>query len=272
MSTARALAPKQPWNLVLTGASCLALVAAWAVAVWLAPFSPKRGVGLVLGMLAALLFVFEMLYPARRPRARPLGTARRWLQAHVYLGAVAFVAVWAHAGFGLPHGGIGWWLFLLALWTTLTGLLGVWLQKAVPATLAQGLRVEALYERIPELVNALVVEADTLVAERGEALEGFYRREVRPELARLKPSWSYLSDVRAGRERALEPFRRMRGFVSEEEQAAVADLEAIYTDKLELDAQYSLQGLLRGWLALHAPPAGLLMGLVVVHVFTWLWY
>src|SRR6185295_1921212 len=130
------------------------LVGAYVVASRLAPWSPKRGAGLAFGILAALVFVFEMLYPARRPRARPLGTARAWIQAHVYVGALAMLAVLIHAD-GLPHGGIGWWLFLLSLWVTLSGLVGVWAQKTLPLALAEGLRVEALFERIPDLVEQL---------------------------------------------------------------------------------------------------------------------
>ena len=50
------------------------------------------------------------------------------------------------------------------------------------------------------------------------------------------------------------------------------DLVSIVIEKMELDAQYRLQRVLRGWLVLHVPPAGLLMGLLVVHVYTWLRY
>ena len=62
------------------------MIVAYAIAAWMGPFSPKRGLGLVFGIVAALVFVFEMAYPYRRSRAKPLGTARRWLQAHIYLG------------------------------------------------------------------------------------------------------------------------------------------------------------------------------------------
>jgi hypothetical protein len=106
----------------------------------------------------------------------------------------------------------------------------------------------------------------------GEALEGFYDREVRPSLGRLEPSWAFVLDVRAGQERALEPFRRISPFVEPDEKPKVDDLMTIVTEKRELDAQYSLQRLLRGWLVLHVPTAGLLMGLLIVHVATWLWY
>jgi hypothetical protein len=265
------LRPKVPANLYLTLAVSVLLVGAYVVASRLAPWSPKRGAGLAFGILAALVFVFEMLYPARRPRARPLGSAGAWIQAHVYLGLLAFLAVVIHAG-SWPRGGMGWWLLGLSAWTTLTGLLGVWLQKWIPAALAEGLQVEALYERIPGLVDDLVMEADALVTDASDALQRFYEQEVRERLGRPTPSLSYLFDVRSGRERALDPFRRMSSWVPAEDKPKVEDLTSLYTEKLELDAQLSLQWILRRWLVLHVPTSGLLMALLLVHVLTWWLY
>ena len=50
--------------------------------------------------------------------------------------------------------------------------------------MAEGLRVEALYERIPALVEHLVKEADALVANASEVLERFYLAEVRDAAGR----------------------------------------------------------------------------------------
>jgi hypothetical protein len=248
------------------------MVLVYAVGVLLHPWSPKRGLGLVFGIVAALIFVFEMAYPYRRSRARPLGTARRWLQAHIYLGLLALLAVIMHAGFHLPRGAMGWALFLLSLWTVLSGLVGVWLQKWLPSVMSESLRVEALYERIPALVAHLLKEADELVANGSEMLERFYQTEVRSRLATVEPSWSYLLDVRAGRERALEPFRRMSSFVEPAEKEIVNDLMTIRMEKMDLDVHYSLQGILRRWLILHAPPAAVLMALLVIHILSWILY
>lgn len=271
MRTTAALRPKEPRNLSLTLGLSALFLALWAGGSFFWPLSPKRGLGLAFGIFAALAYVLEMLYPARRPRARPFGTAKGWLQVHVYLGALALLAVVIHAG-GLPTGRFGWWLFVLSLWTTLSGLLGVWLQKTLPVALAEGLRVEALFERIPDLVEQLVAEADALVAEASDVLDRFYQQDLRPNLAALRPSWSYVFDVRAGRERALDSFRQIGAYVGPEEKGKVEDLMSLYTEKIELDAQWSVQRVLRLWLWLHVPPAALLMGLLVVHVFTWLWY
>jgi hypothetical protein len=266
------LKPKQPRLLQLTLALSALLVLAFLVERSRHPWSPKRGLGLAFGVLAALLFVVEMLYAGRRPRASPFGSAMAWLQLHVYAGAFALLAALAHAGFRQPAGRLGLWLLVLAGWTVATGLLGVWLQKWIPASLAEGLRVEAIYERIPALVLSLRDEADRLVQGASDVLERFYKSEVRPPLGTLQHSWAFLLDVRGGRERALEPFRRVAQFVEEGEKQRVTELMNIYTEKMELDAQHSLQGLLRGWLVLHVPAAGLLMGLLAVHVFGWFWY
>jgi len=266
------LTPKEPKNLRLTLIATFVFVVLFFVGSWLGPWSPKRGFGLGFGIFAALAFLFEMVYPSRRPKAWPLGTARNWIQAHVYVGILAMVAVIVHAGFAWPKGAMGWWLLFLSVWVTLTGLLGVWLQKWIPAALAEGLRVEALYERIPSLVERLLEEADALMADASDVLERFYQKDVRVSMSRLAPSWVFVLDVRGGQERALEPFRRMTGFVDAAEKSKVEDLMSIYTEKMELDAQYSLQGILRRWLWLHVPAAGLLMGLLVIHIFSWAWY
>ena len=264
--------PKQPLNLLIAAAAGLLMVLVYATSAWLAPWSPKRGLGLLFGIVASLAFVFEMAYPYRRSRARPLGTARRWLQAHVYLGALAFLAVLIHAGFHWPGGSMGWALLLLSAWTTLSGLVGVWLQKWLPIVMSEGLRVEALYERIPALIEHLLKEADALVANASEVLERFYLAEVRTRLAVVEPSWSYLLDVRAGRERALEPFRRMSSFVDPAEKEIVNDLMTIRMEKMDLDVHYSLQGILRRWLIVHVPPAAVLMALLAVHILAWVLY
>jgi hypothetical protein len=257
---------------LIAAATALVMVVGYAIAAWLAPWSPKRGMGLVFGIVAALIFVFEMAYPYRRSRARPLGTARRWLQAHIYLGLLALLAVIMHTGFHLPRGAMGWALFLLSLWTVLSGLVGVWLQKWLPSVMAESLRVEALYERIPALVEHLLKEADDLVVNGSEMLERFYQTEVRARMAAVEPSWSYVLDVRAGRERALEPFRRMSSFVEPAEKEIVNDLMTIRMEKMDLDVHYSLQGILRRWLILHVPPAAVLMALLVIHIVAWIVY
>jgi len=81
------------------------------------------------------------------------------------------------------------------------------------------------------------------------------------------PSWTYLRDVRGERARLLEPLARMTAFVDEADRGRLADLQTIVQDKLDLDSHMSLQRALRLWPIAHVPPAILLLGLLLVHVF-----
>ena len=265
------LLPKHRAPLATTLLS-LAFVATWTVASQLWPWSPKRGLGLAFGIFAAVAFVLAMLYPARRPRAWPMRSARDWLLLHLHLSFLASIAVLVHAGFSLPRGGMGWLLLLLTAATTLSGLGGVFLQRTLPVRTTEGLRSQALLDRIPEHLDALVAEADGRLTGAGEALESLYASEIRPALASLRPRWAYLQDVRAGREAALMPLRQIAPFVEAEDKDRLDDLVSLYTQKLELDAHHRVQWVLRYWLLLHAVPGSVLLAAVAVHVFTWLWY
>ena len=236
----------------------------WA---WWAPWTPGRFGGLTFGTLAALLFVVDALYPFRRRwNAWPFGTVQRWLQFHVYGGALACLSVLIHVGFRLPNGLFGWWLLLLTLWVTVSGLAGVYLQKRIPLVLANNLEVEAIYDRIPELSARLQLEADKLLTGAPDLLQRFYSTNTRPMLVSLAPAWSYLVDFRAERERRLAPFKDVLTYLGEADRLRLADLQGIVTEKFELDVQYSLQRILRAWVPLHAVPAMILMGLLVVHI------
>lgn len=265
--------PKQPRWAQATLAIGAAAFLSYLAATWRRPLDPARGAGLVFGIAAAVIFIVEALYPARRKLlSRPLGDAQRWIQLHIWMGSLAALLVLLHCGFRRPGGTMGWLLLSLTIWVTLSGLLGVFLQKFFPAALAQGLSVEALFERIPELVARLPGEADKLVEGTSDVLTGFYLSEVRPMLAGVSPSWGYLTDLRGGREKRLQTFTRIAPFVSAEERERLEDLKTLFVEKLELDAQFSVQRTLRTWTVLHVPPAALLLGLLVIHVAAFLLY
>jgi hypothetical protein len=260
---------KRGWRTALLGVFLVALYAGWS-RLWL--WSPKRGLGLAFGVSAASLLLFEMAYPLRR--ARSSGAAQEWLRKHVYWGCLAPLLVYLHAG-GLPHGAMGWWLWGLTAWVTASGLVGVALRRWIPARLAAELEVEAVYERIPDLVAGLKEEAEAVVIDASERVEDFYHDRLRDRLTAVRPfSLELVLDVQAGRERDLAPFRNMVRFVEEAERAKVEELAGIYARKLALDAHHSNQVLLRGWLlwTLHLPASGLLLGVLAIHVLAWIWF
>ena len=117
---------------------------------------------------------------------------------------------------------IGWALLVLSAWSTGTGLVGVWLQKWIPAMIASGLNALAVFDRIPGLVETLRTESASLAAGSSEMFERFYSEEVEPALAGVQTSWDYLLDVQGGRERRLAPFNRMAPFLAEAERERLA--------------------------------------------------
>lgn len=263
----KAWMPKQPpWAVAALVLVAIALFAYVATTIG-RPLDPARGAGLVFGIVASVLFVVEALYPLRRKLlSKPLGNARRWIQLHVWGGLMAALFVLMHEGFRAPGGIMGWLLYVLTLWVTFTGIVGVFLQKWLPLALARDLTVEALFERIPELVARLPLEADKLVEGTSEVLLGFYQKEVRPALVGVDPQWSYLIDLRGGRDRRLLSFARITQFVKEDERTRLEDLRTLFVEKLELDAHYTAQRALRGWTVMHVPPAIVLLALLFVHI------
>jgi hypothetical protein len=268
MAIARVLAPKRRSWLIGTVAVSSAGLAAYGVAASVTPWAPGSAGGLISGSIAAAMFVNAGLYPLRRRwQARPWGTAQRWLQLHIYGSFVALLLVFVHVGFEWPAGAMGTWLLLLSVWAVLSGLGGVLLQKWIPPALAARARVEAIYERIPELVRALATKADGIVEGAAPALAGTYSTDIRPHLQEPRMSWSWVADPDGMRARLREPIGRLRPFVQDGDDARLRDLEAVFEDKLDLDLQGSMQRALRLWLVTHVPPALLLLGLIVVHVF-----
>jgi hypothetical protein len=194
------------------------------------------------------------------------------LDVHIYGSVLAMLFVLLHIGFSLPSGVMGWLLLLVAVWTTASGLVGVWLQRHIPALLAREVSHEALYDRIPELMVRLTQEADALMAGASDAFARAYQSDIRPALSQPAPAWAWLTDLPARRTAALAQLSAARSSLAPAEVERANDLESIVRDKTDLDAQLTLQGLLRSWLLLHVPPALVLIGLLIVHVAAVVWY
>jgi hypothetical protein len=273
ISLAPALAPKKPAWLKASAFVAFVAMTIYIGYAWARPWQPGRFWGLLFGTLAAVLFFNAGLYPLRRRlRAKPFATVQQWLQLHIYGSLIALLFVLIHIGFRLPAGMFGWWLFILSVWASLTGIVGVLLQKWVPVMIARNLKVEAILERIPELSAKLAAEADTVAAGAGEALMRTYQDDIKPLLAGPQPRWGYLFDIRQARVRQVEPLTRIETFVEGADRDRLRDLTVIVNEKLDLDVHLSLQRALRAWLVTHIPAAIVLLGLLVIHVFAVLYF
>lgn len=239
----------------------------------LAPVGAGTLLGRTYGALATVLMVAAAALAARRRAVRRLpGRAQTWVQLHVYGGALALVLTLMHAGFRWPRERLTWWLLLLSLWVTVSGLIGVALRKWIPRLLTSALRTEVIYERIPDLVADVRQRCEALAAAGSPPLQEFYRQSVAPRLERPRVRWIYFVDITGGIQARIKDFEFVRVLLAAPERERLAELESLFATKLELDAHYTLQKPLRWWLYAHVPVSYVLLLLIAIHLFAVLFY
>jgi hypothetical protein len=234
---------------------------------------PRSPWGMAYGIAAAVLLLVACLYAVRRrlPKRGPL-RAHVWLQLHVFTGTLFLVLVLMHSGMRLPEGRLGWALWLLSLWVAFSGAVGLLLQWWIPRALSSGLTTEVHYDRIPALVATATQRAEALVARSGDSLRRYYRDTLAALMAGPQPRLIYFVDVTGGIQAKVKDFEYLARFADPDEARRIVELRDLLTVKLEADAHYTLQRVLRWWVYGHVPVVGLLIALVIVHIASILYY
>lgn len=264
------------WRLVFAGAVAACLLVFLANAVF-GEVRPASAWGISYGSGAAALLVGAALLGVRRRSMRfatkhRLGGARAWLRFHLYGGGLFVLLVLMHSGFRLPTGTLTWWLWGLSLWTVASGLVGLALQRWIPKVLGSALSIEALYDRIPELVDEIRAQGERLAATAGEPVRRLYADEVEPRLERPRRRWIYFLDITGGIRSRMQEIDYLRRFLTGDDRETLDELARLLRTKLELDAHYTLQTPLRWWMVAHAPVSVALLALLAVHLFTVAYY
>jgi hypothetical protein len=119
--------------------------------------------GLGFGIVGFAFRVFAGLLGVRRkvPTWR-VGRGTVWLRAHIWLGLLSYPLILFHSGFGL---GGPLTLVLMILFTVVfvSGILGLFLQQALPRLMLTRLPLETVYEQVDVVVTQLLAESDALV-------------------------------------------------------------------------------------------------------------
>jgi hypothetical protein len=131
--------------------------------------------GLVFGVLAAIIIVFEfLLWPRRwhRLRAVRIGRTQAWLRAHIWLGLLSVPLVVLHTGFqwGGPFSTLLAVVFAVVI---ASGVFGLIVQQVVPRLMLQVIPAETIYSQIDYVARQFAADAQRLVLaacgeERGE--------------------------------------------------------------------------------------------------------
>ena len=200
----------------------------------------------------------------------PLGNARVWMRIHIYTGYVVFGIFALHAGLTLPKGALDTGLWIVFLFTALSGIAGAYLSKTVPLRLREA-REPVLLERIGYFRRQLALETAEIAArsieERGsltistfyaDTLHDFMRRP-RNFLGHLRRSNHGLAPILAG----LDALER---YVDDGGRETLGEIRERVMAKHDLDFQYANLMLLRLWLFVHVPATYGLLVLAAVHV------
>ncbi len=124
-------------------------------------------VGLVLGVLAGLICLFEFALVGRKTRwfrtrrrilGVPLGSAKAWMAAHIWLGLLAVPLVFLHSGFqfGGPLTTALAWLFAIVI---ASGAGGLALQNVLPRLITDAIPEETIYSQIDTVGRQYAADA-----------------------------------------------------------------------------------------------------------------
>ncbi len=233
--------------------------------------APGSDLSLTFGWAAAAVLVAVAALSARKRTMKlasrlGLGRSQAWLSVHIYGGGLFVVLVLLHSDFGLPDGWVTGWLLGLSLWTVAGGFLGRMLQRWIPRLMTSGLATEVIYERIPELVEEVRSRAATVAGSGSVEIQDFYARSMAKDIEAPRRRWIFFFDITGGVRERLRAVRYLRGKLSETEAGKLDELESLYRTKFEIDAHYTLQQTLRGWLWLHVPTSILLLVFLGLHL------
>ena len=257
-------------------------------------------VGLALGFAGMAMIVVCMLLAVRKGMrsASRLGRSYTWMQAHVWFGLISYPIIWLHAGF--RSGGlltITLMVLFTAIW--LTGIIGLFLQWAIPRRILREVPGATVYDQIGQVAKSLRREAEEVVRRAvarpavevpamamagggagplGDAdgygfgsaameeatgiLKLFYETRVAPLLEEKIPTG--VARTLAGR-RAQDEFAAVRNQLPPVLQQPVTDLEVIVRQRMQLERQRWLHRRLHGWLMVHVPLSYAMLVLAIVH-------
>ncbi len=256
------------------GGSILLCFFVYGLNVWLGPVDPGSVWGLGYGISGAFLFLGAFFYAFRRRtiRTSPLQRAWHYLQFHVYGGSLFLLLIFLHTNFHWPEGVLTGLLWAGSVWVVVTGWIGNILQKWIPTVLRSGLQSEVHFSRIPELVEDNVSRMEALVKKSSEPIQRAYRGHIASGGANPVFRWIYLFDAAGSIARSVNAMRHTQRVLDLSDKQHWEEIQSLYQSRLELDAHYTLQTLLRAWLILHVPFAVITLLLVVIHVFAVIYY
>ena len=223
--------------------------------------------GWLLMSAVALLLLFSA---RKRISVLPLGRAYLWAQTHNVLGILASLLLLLHVDEWWPSGLFERLLLVFALATLVTGLCGIVLNRIIPPQMRKRgerlflSRIKTQQSVLREAIRMRIVEA----IENGGSryLLEFYDSQLVPQLAGIRNIPSHLIGSSGPYESWQRRFKQADAYFGSKDREAVRAIEAMLQQKTDLDFQFVMQVVLRGWVVIHVMFSALLALCAVLHL------
>ncbi len=225
-----------------------------------------RDTSFVSGWVLLTLIATLMLLNARKKLPfLPIGSAATWLQVHIYVGLFSVVAFGIHVEFRVPNGILESVLAMLFGGVVVSGVVGLWLARAIPKRLAT-LDEQVLFERQPRLRRKLRHELREVIdGAASPSLTDFYARRLIGFFAQPRHLWHHLVQSKRPEHDLLTELDALGRYLTADERAIQKQVVLLIRKKSELDHQHAHHTVLRYWLFLHIPVSYSLLIVGMVH-------
>jgi hypothetical protein len=191
------------------------------------------------------------------------------LQYHIYAGWLALALFLLHIRFRLPQGLLENIIFVLFILVTLVGNLGLWLTRILPSRLtSRGGNI--IFERIPMLRENLHQDVKILIESvpeiNSKIIAEFYDDHLRFFFEKQRNFWLHIIGSIRPRMILLEKIESYKRYLSSEEKEIFNEIAESVCQKDDLDYQYTLMSLLKGWLFIKIPLAYIFSIFIILHV------
>lgn len=213
--------------------------------------------------------VFLALFNLRKklPFLPTLGTARMWMQLHIYVGLSTFVMFGMHIGWRIPNGQFEGVLAGLYMFVALSGVYGLYITRVLPKRLTN-LPEEIIYERIPQFRKKLATQARELVlsaAETSDVLARFYANRLVTFFERPRSMAYVLMPSSKQRRQLVTEINDLDRYLSDGQRKLGKELVTMVEQKDDLDYHGAIQGRLKVWLFGHIAMTYSLLIFSVLH-------
>ncbi len=253
-------------NILLTALLVAGLVAAYFT---FAPMYPRNAYASGWVLFAVMLVLTFFNLRKKVPFLR-FGTARFWLQTHLYIGVFSGALFLVHMGWTWPSGIFRQIFALCYVAVFLSGVVGIWISRSFPRKLTVA-GYETPFERIPYARFKLREEAEALVlagvdGQTSPVLAEFYTDKLGMFFTKPRNWWAHLRRSQSPLAAHASQFDEVQRYTKKAELVMLDGLRDLVERKHMLDYQYSLQLTLRLWLFIHIPLSYSMLIFSLLHI------